>query len=70
VNFNRSGEPAVSDGAAITRAYEDIAGGVRFGFGERQAPQIMVCSDGGRECAGGAPSGGHVLRDERWRAAH
>jgi len=64
VNFNRSGEPAVSAGASITRAYEDVAGGVRFSFGERPAPQMIVCREGGRECGGGAPSGGHVLRDE------
>lgn len=63
INFNRSGQPAVSDGTDITRTYEEVAGGVRFGLGERQAPEVILCRDASRDCASGAPSGGHALRE-------
>ena len=63
VNFNRSGEPPVIGGMDISRSYEDLAGGVRFGFGARRAPTLMLCRDGATTCgADGAPSGGHVMR--------
>ncbi len=63
VNFNRGGEPPTADGMDISRIYEDAAGGVRFGFGARQAPALMLCRDGTAMCGpGGAPSGGHVMR--------
>ena len=62
VNFNRGGEPALSDGMDVSRAYEDAAGGVRFGFDARQAPTLMLCRDGTNMCGGRAPSGGHVMR--------
>lgn len=65
VNFNRGGDPLITDGMAVSRAYEDAAGGVRFGFGAPQAPTLMLCQDGSAMCGpDGAPSGGHVMRNE------
>ncbi len=63
VNFNRSTDPVVSNGTNISRTYEEVAGGVRFGLGDRQTPEVVLCRDGSRDCAGGSPSGGHALRD-------
>ncbi|MCP2669989.1 hypothetical protein NHF40_03505 [Maricaulaceae bacterium EIL42A08] len=63
VNFSLDRELGLLPGTRIASRLVGTAGGVRFGFSEDIAPALVACPDGGRQCAGGAPSGGYALRD-------
>ncbi len=64
VNFSLDRELGLLPRLGVTDRLVGIAGGVRFDFGQPNASEIITCSDGGRECAGGAPTGATALRDE------
>jgi hypothetical protein len=63
VNFSLDRELGLLPGNPVANRLVGMAGGVRFGFSEDNAPALVRCADGGRECAGGPPTGANALRD-------